>query len=229
MWLCFPRWSQALGPSPPEWTPRLRPPHPFLPPSPPCFPPPFPSTSISSSPWLFMPIASGWVWLPLALMPMVPPPRPGQSPALLGPGSGVRCVCAGGERAPSGEEPQECTRGWGGGGSALALPVQPPPSSSRPRRGEEAAFPLCFLTSPAGPPQDKPSLPWSHSWLLKETESGLSRTVPPTPHPRLLATPIFQNGVSAPDPVPLRRAPSSRPSPPSLSQPLPRSSPGLDV
>lgn len=58
--------------------------------------------------WLFMPIASGWVWLPLAPMPMVPPPRPGQSPALLGPGSGVRCVCAGGERAPSGEEPQEC-------------------------------------------------------------------------------------------------------------------------
>lgn len=108
--LRFPRWGLALGPSPPDWTldSKAPAPSPLPSPRPSLLPTPLSLHFYFKLSWLFMPIASGWVWLPLAPMPMVPPPRPGQSPALLRPGSGVRCVCAGGERAPSGEEPQEC-------------------------------------------------------------------------------------------------------------------------
>lgn len=141
--LRFPRWGLALGPSPPDWTRRLRPPLPFLPPAPLSSPPPFPSTSISSSPGYLCQLrqaGSGFRWPRCQWCHR--PVRASHLPYWdLAAGSGVSVLVGSVPRLGRSRRSAHS----GGGGSA-------PAPQFKARRGVSRLFPLSFLKSPAGPP-----------------------------------------------------------------------------
>lgn len=143
MGLCFPLGRQALALSPGDRVPGLRPPP--TPPHPP---------SISNSPWLFIATSANCLRPSLtlaSLMPGVLPPgaiiRPGQSPALLGPG---RCVLAGtspwwGQGAGRrGRSQRKARAGVGSAPHQLLVELQ--------GAGIRGSFPFCPLRSSPGPP-----------------------------------------------------------------------------